>query len=152
MAKTTYIATAPDGSQHRRATDRTYTHAVLVEGPEGWKVVGFCGRPDLAEKKRAEHPGSLAVEVVPTDGRALGDEAKHDEPPEATESTDASERVTVGATVRRLLIETDLGYVEIVDAVKARFPKARTSTRSVASVASALRRDGEAIPFRRRAR
>jgi hypothetical protein len=32
---TTYVATAPDGSEHTRKTDRTYTHAVLVEGKEG---------------------------------------------------------------------------------------------------------------------
>jgi hypothetical protein len=62
MTKTTYVAIAPDGSQHARKTDRTYTHAVLVEGKEGWGAVGFCGRPDLAEKKRGEHPGSIVVE------------------------------------------------------------------------------------------
>ena len=52
MTKTTYVATAPDGSEHVRKTERTYTHAVLLEGKEGWEAVGFCGRPDLAEKKR----------------------------------------------------------------------------------------------------
>ena len=30
MTKTTYVATAPNGSQHIRKTDRTYTHAVLL--------------------------------------------------------------------------------------------------------------------------
>ena len=29
-AKTTYIATDPDGGEHTRTTHRTYTHAVLV--------------------------------------------------------------------------------------------------------------------------
>lgn len=30
MAKTKYIAVDPDGGEHNRSTDRTYTHAVLV--------------------------------------------------------------------------------------------------------------------------
>lgn len=32
--KTTYVATAPDGSTHTRTSARTYTHAVLVFGTE----------------------------------------------------------------------------------------------------------------------
>jgi len=75
------VATAPDGSQHTRKTDRTYTHAVLLEGEEGWGAVGFCGRPDLAEKKRGEHPGSIVVE-----GGVLGDRAADRPEAEATEN------------------------------------------------------------------
>lgn len=30
MSKTTYIATAADGTEHTRTTDRVYTHAVLI--------------------------------------------------------------------------------------------------------------------------
>lgn len=145
MAKTTYIATAPDGSEHRRTTDRTYTHAVLLDGPDGWKAVGFCGRPDLAEKKRAEHPGSVVAEAVPVDGRALGDEAKRDEQPEAAES----DRATVGALVAELLTDPGLQYGEIVAAVKERFPEAQTSARSVASTACVLRKKGVEVPSRR---
>ncbi len=86
------IGTAPNGSEHTRRTDRTYTHAILLEGEEGWGAVGFCGRPDLAEKKRGEHPGSIVVECG-----VLGDRAADVPEAEATEptATPADEEKTV---------------------------------------------------------
>ncbi len=48
---------------------------------------------------------------------------------------------TVGAYVESMLI-TDAAYDEIVAAVRERLPEARTSRRSVASVASAMQRRG----------
>lgn len=172
MTKTTYVATAPDGSQHTRKTDRTYTHAVLVEGKEGWGAVGFCGRSDLAEKKRGEHPGSIVVECG-----VLGDRAADVPEAEATENVemaapdadDASGREqtvdekiaaakvhgpepkrTIGSLVQELLMDPGLGYLAIVDRVVAEFPDAKTSVRSVASVAAGLRKKGVDVPIRRK--
>lgn len=52
MAKTTYTATH-DGQTFTRKTNRTYTHAVIVDnGTPG--VWGFAGRADLAEKAAAQ--------------------------------------------------------------------------------------------------
>lgn len=174
MTKTTYVATAPDGSQHTRKTDRTYTHAVLVEGKEGWGAVGFCGRPDLAEKKRGEHPGSIVVECG-----VLGDRAADmpeavatenaepaapaaDDAPEREQTVDEKTREakvhgpepkrTIGSMVQELLLDETLDYPTIVDRVVAEFPEAKTSTRSVASVAAALRRKGTNVPVRRKAK
>ncbi|MFD1344269.1 hypothetical protein [Litorisediminicola beolgyonensis] len=174
MTKTTYVATAPDGSQHTRKTDRTYTHAVLLEGKEGWGAVGFCGRPDLAEKKRGEHPGSIVVECG-----VLGDRAADvpeaeatekaestapdaDEVPEREQTVDekiAAAKVhgpeptrTIGSLVQELLMDPDLGYLAIVDRVVAEFPDAKTSVRSVASVAAAMRKRGVDVPMRRRSK
>lgn len=148
MTKTTYVATAPDGSQHIRKTDRTYTHAVLLEGKEGWGAVGFCGRPDLAEKKRGEHPGSIVVECG-----VLGDRAAVMPEAEATEkaSDNPSEqpKPTIGSMVQELLMDEALDYATIVDAVVAEFPNAQTSARSVASVAAVLRKKGVDVPMRR---
>jgi len=55
-AKTTYVATAPDGTEFTRTTKtRTYTHAVLVwvretESPRGphWGLLSFNSRHELA--------------------------------------------------------------------------------------------------------
>ncbi|SFC59546.1 hypothetical protein [Tropicimonas isoalkanivorans] len=154
MTKTTYVATAPDGSQHTRKTDRTYTHAVLLEGEEGWGAVGFCGRPDLADKKRGEHPGSIVVECGVLGDRAADmPEAEASENVEtvAPEAGDAPEgpKGSIGGLVQKLLLEPDLGYREIVDRVVAEFPEAKTSTRSVASVAAVLRKKGVEVPRRR---
>lgn len=176
MPKTTYIATAPDGTELTRKTDRTYSHAVLLEddGPEGpvWGIAGFCGRLDLAQKKQAEHPGSIVVEV-----QVLGDaqtdkpkaEAAEDAEPTKDETEEAPEQEpsvdekirnakvtgperkgTIGELVYELLMDETLDYVAIVDRVMAKFPDAKTTTRSVASVAAVLRKKGTPVPTRRK--
>ncbi|MBN7786699.1 hypothetical protein JYP51_17355 [Ponticoccus gilvus] len=172
MTKTTYVATAPDGSQHTRKTYRTYTHAVLIEGEEGWGAVGFCGRTDLAEKKRGEHPGSIVVECCVLGDRAADmpeAEVKENAEPTAPEANDKPEREqtvdekiaaatvhgpgpkrTIGSLVQELLMDPDLGYLAIVDRVVAEFPDAKTSVRSVASVAAVMRKKGVDVPIRRK--
>jgi hypothetical protein len=174
MTKTTYVATAPDGSEHTRKTERTYTHAVLLEGEGGWGVVGFCGRLDLAEKKRGEHPGSIVVECCVLGDRSAdmpeAEAAEKTEPP-ALEANGKREREqtvddkiaaamvhgpepkqTIGSLVQELLMDTDLGYLAIVDRVMTEFPDAKTSVRSVASVAAVLRKKGVDVPMRRKAK
>lgn len=169
---TTYVATAPDGSEHTRKTDRTYSHAVLLEGNNGWGVVGFCGRLDLAQKKQGEHPGSIFVEV-----RELGD--KQTDKPKTKTAEDAEQakgetngatekelsvdekirnakvtgpkpKQTIGRLVRELLMDETLAYAAIVSMVKERFPDAKTTVRSVASVAAALRKKKVNVPMRRK--
>lgn len=168
MTKTTYVATAPDGSEHTRKTERTYTHAVLLEGKEGWEAVGFCGRPDLAEKKRGEHPGSTVVEcLVLGDRSADMPEAEVTEPtpPPAVAEKTVAEKIreakvhvpegaqrkrTIGSLVQELLMDEALAYSAIVDRVLAEFPDAKTSVRSAASVAAVLRKKGVDVPMRRK--
>jgi hypothetical protein len=119
MTKTTYVATAPDGTELTRKTDRTYTHAVLSEGKEGWGIAGFCGRLDLAQKKQTEHPGSIVVEV-----QVLGAVPADTHEPEVTEEAEnldhdadgATEqppepKITIGAVVQELLMDVDNAYV-----------------------------------------
>ena len=57
---------------------------------------------------------------------------------------------TIGELVHELLMDVDLTYLEIVALVKEKFPDARTTARSVASVAATLRRKGAAVPTRRK--
>ncbi|QHB37842.1 hypothetical protein I5G63_gp102 [Mycobacterium phage Imvubu] len=54
--KTTFIATAPDGTQIKRGTARVYTHAVLclhgdTRETATWGQLSFNGREDLAVKE-----------------------------------------------------------------------------------------------------
>ncbi len=88
MTKKTYVATAPDGSQHTRKTDRTYTHAVLVQGADGWRAIGFCGRLDLAKKKSREHPKSIVVECGILGDHAADKPDTEDAEPTAPEADD----------------------------------------------------------------
>lgn len=168
MTKTTYVATAPDGSEHTRNTDRTYTHAVLVEGKDGWGAVGFCGRPDLAEKKRGEHPGSIVVECGVLGDLVADMPETADTEPTATPADEektvdqkireakvhvpegAKPKQTIGSLVQELLMDADLGYLAIVDRVVAEFLDAKTSVRSVASVAAVMRKMGTQVPMRRK--
>lgn len=118
-----------------------------------------------------EHPGSIVVECS-----VLGDRAVVMPETEATENVemaapdadDAAEcektvdekiaaasvhgpepRRTIGSMVQEMLLDETLDYPTIVDRVVAEFPEAKTSTRSVASVAAALRRKGVNVPTRR---
>ncbi|UBV13058.1 hypothetical protein [Mycolicibacterium fortuitum] len=72
--KTTYVATASDGSTHTRTSTRTYTDAVLVFGrnwyakvrifPPSWGLVSFNGREDLAVKEAAKWFGHYEQSIV----------------------------------------------------------------------------------------
>lgn len=74
--KTTYVAIAPDGSEHTRTSSRTYTHAVLCYGtcwdsPEpSWGHLAFSGREDLAVREANRWHGRfdrvIVVPVIPT--------------------------------------------------------------------------------------
>lgn len=59
------------------------------------------------------------------------------------------ERGKISALVRKVLLETDLPYDKIVERVLKAHPNARTTARSVASVASDLRRSGQSVAMRR---
>lgn len=70
--------------------------------------------------------------------------------PEAAKAhVDASKRGLISAEVRRLLRDTDLTYSEIEEAVRAKHPEARTTTRSIASTAADMRKAGEKVGQRR---
>ena len=63
-------------------------------------------------------------------------------------SSSTEDAKTVGALVEAL-VATELAYDEIVRMVRERFPDARTTVRSIASVASVLRNRGVDVPLRR---
>jgi hypothetical protein len=94
-----------------------------------------------AEKplESAEQP-SDAVEVTPHGAPGMGQTA--DGP--------KVDRGGIGRLVNLLLTTTDLDYASIVARVKERYPDAKTTARSVASVAADLRRDGVEVKTRRR--
>lgn len=81
--------------------------------------------------------------------------------PAASDLTDAEGRTeapaepaiprgAIGAMSIELLSTTDLPYDEVVARIKAVYPTAKTTARSLASVAMGLRRDGVDVPSRRK--
>lgn len=77
--------------------------------------------------------------------------ATPDEPESAaTEDAEAKPHGAVTALVKRLLSDPEMSYADIVERVKADHPGASTTARSVASVASVMRRSGASVPMRRK--
>jgi len=156
MTKTTYVAIAPDGSQLTRSTDRAYTHAILVQTGETWNAEAFCDRKDLAEKKLGEHPGSIIVEVTdeskmehdPLAEELLGDDAPQADTTDVAEEAEKRPRLTVQSIVEEMVAVSENSYEQIVEEVKRRIPGANTTRRSVASIASRLRKSGVEVPAR----
>ena len=70
-----------------------------------------------------------------------------DEPIPAT--VQKSPRGAIGALVIELLV-TEMPYEDIVKQVRETYPDAKTTARSIASVAMDLRRDGVNVPSRRK--
>jgi hypothetical protein len=75
----------------------------------------------------------------------------------ASEQPDAGEPIvgtptdqSIGQMVERLLLEPALNFVEIARRVREHFPHARTTNRSVASTAKAMRSRGADVILRRR--
>lgn len=62
----------------------------------------------------------------------------------------AESKRTIGSLVQELLMDEALAYTAIVDRIMAEFPDAKTTVRSVASVASAMRRRGIQVARRSR--
>lgn len=56
----------------------------------------------------------------------------------------------VGALVRSLLIETDLDYEAILAEVRKAVPDAKTTVRSIVSMASIARKKGDAVAVQRK--
>lgn len=62
----------------------------------------------------------------------------------------STKKINVGHEVAKLLMgKSTLSYAQIAERVRKRVPEARTSPRSVASIAAALRASGKDIPDRR---
>lgn len=97
------------------------------------------GPADLATPSAAEEPGGA-------------DQAPVEAAEPVVESAEAPTRSGkgIGKLVESLLLDAEgFDYPTIVEMVTGEFPDAQTSTRSVASVAAALRRKGVEVPMRR---
>jgi hypothetical protein len=143
--------------------------------PDGGPVVSAVLEAELRRLVAKDEQADKALDEIPADVEALISDGNDDEP-EGNELADAgdpppgigvpvettpkrkpkadakpkdSERGKISALVRELLLGTDLPYADIVSRVKAEHPEAKTTARSVASVASDLRTAGQAVSVRR---
>ena len=105
-------------------------------------------RAELIEQARRlcrEHKIGMGAFDWP-DAETADTNARVDTP--ATEEPTEAPR-SIGEMVERLLMDPSLNYVEIASRVRAQFAQARTTNRSVASVAKAMRARGVDVARRR---
>ena len=106
-------------------------------------------RADLVEQARRlcrEHKIGMGAFDWP-DAETADTNARVEDIPATEEPTEAPR--SIGDMVERLLMDPGLNYVEIASRVRAQFAHARTTNRSVASVAKAMRARGVAVARRR---
>ena len=75
--------------------------------------------------------------------------SKNEAPAKAPTKKAAKAKSGIGQMAQKLLVETDQGYAEIVAAIQAKHPDAKTTARSIASIACNLRKKGVEVPMRR---
>ncbi|MFZ5962000.1 hypothetical protein ACOXXX_03535 [Thalassococcus sp. BH17M4-6] len=112
-----------------------------------------CGTDVLKSWKRAKPELIDRIE-------ALGADQADTHEPETTEKAEPTDdeaddtpeqpKRTIGALVQELLMDEALGYEAILEQVMAEFSDAKTSVRSIASVAANLRKRGVDVPMRRK--
>lgn len=106
---------------------------------------------EIGTWKKAKAELVAIVEALGAPEGATPSDDATDEPA-VDHGDDYGEFGSISELTRYLLVATRLSHGEIVDVVRNRFPDARTTRRSVASVACDLRRRGEEVALRRHAR
>lgn len=105
--------------------------------------------PDQVSPIGAEEPGGADQEPVDASEPVV---ESSEAPTESTKATKVA-KGSIGKLVASLLLDAEgFDYPSIVEIVRGEFPDAQTSTRSIASVAAALRRSGVEVPMRRKAK
>lgn len=96
---------------------------------------------DPLDLEATEEPSAEEPEAVSPSGA---------EEPTDDHGDETERRGGIGQMIRDLLVDPEAyGYQEIVDIVRGEFPQSKTSRRSIASVAAALKRSGVEFPSRR---
>ena len=112
----------------------------------------------VARAQRSAQEGRPSDDEGQTDEPSEQSEEGHEEDEQSDEQADEgttpeqpkSERGAIGRLVISLLVDTDDDYATIVAKVKEAHPDAKTTARSIASVAADLRRDGVDVKSRRK--
>jgi hypothetical protein len=79
-----------------------------------------------------------------------GDDGIPEQPAVSEPIAETTADQSIGQMVERLLLDPTLNFVEIARRVRDHFPHARTTNRSVASTAKAMRSRGDNVMLRRR--
>jgi len=132
------------------ADDETPRTEVLEEDPEYTTPVVSTAAEAI---QILDAGGGVGIDVSTPEGKAAAAEAiahvANSKRPRKASAPKDEHRGEISALVRSLLQSTDLPYADIVARVLAAHPAARTTARSVASVAADLRKAGGTVSLRR---
>ena len=111
------------------------------------ELVGVFNAKCPKDKRIKEWRASKAALIARIEelGKATASKPKR----KRTEKAKDQRRGAIGESVATLLKDERLSYADILQMILAAHPHAATSTRSIASVAACMRRDGVEVPFRR---
>lgn len=109
----------------------------------GWASLGQT--PAIIEETR-EMVNALDIEETT---ETVSEPAAPKTQPAAQKAPKDETRGLISRMVRNLLLNTSKPYSEIVEQVRKHYPDAKTSARSVASVAADMRKAGQAVAHRR---
>ena len=154
------VATGTDGERPaaERLSALTKANDLRKELKVGWAKLGAPAGFNFGAEL-SELQDLVAAEANrPEDPAATPDQGDAEKPLELTPPSDDEpdapkvDRGGIGRLVNLLLTTTADDYATIVGKVKAQYPQAKTTARSVASVAADLRRAGADVPTRRKAK
>ena len=133
--------------------------AIEAEGQAQAKRIADEGEGINPEDGTSQQPDDFQMSQEELDRQVDRQTDQTDEPsdlsdPEGQTEEPAAEalipRGAIGAMSIELLTGSDEPYADIVAKIVARYPAAKTTARSLASVAMDLRRDGVDVPSRRK--
>lgn len=106
------------------------------------------------EKPEAQEPEQTGDQPETQSSEQTEEPSDETQEPEtqsqATEEAPKTERGAIGRMVIDLLTKTDDDYATMVGKIKEAYPEAKTTARSIASIAADLRRDGVEVKSRRK--
>lgn len=112
--------------------------------------------PLKAWKSSGEKLDAAILAETPAEAPAVEPETQvqqtGEQPEQPSSDEPKSERGAIGRLVISLLVDTDDDYATIVGKVREAHPDAKTTARSIASIAADLRRDGVDVKSRRKAK
>lgn len=116
-------------------------------------LASLLGEKPLKSWKQSKDGLQERIDALRAKVQDTADDAPKPIKQKAAKPSDEDAPQTIGSLVKELLVDpAGLSYDLIVEAVQREFPEAKTSRRSVASVAADLRRKGTTVPMRKKGR
>lgn len=127
------------------------TDPSMPMGENGNQLVDSTDDFQMSDEELAKQQGRQTTDET-TSAPEEPEQQTGGQPEQPSSDEPKSERGAIGRLVISLLVDTDDDYATIVGKVREAHPEAKTTARSIASIAADLRRDGVDVKSRRKAK